>query len=119
MQPAGTLCWVDIPVTDMPRAIQFYSQVFGIELKAEAMMGMEMAFLPTTGTLVAGPNVKPSMEGSMPYLTAGDDLTDALSRVEPAGGKVLMPKMQISPENGHMAIFIDSEGNRIGMWSQN
>ena len=41
------------------------------------------------------------------------------SGVESAGGKVVMPKTQISPEIGYMAFFIDSEGNKIGLHAQN
>ena len=54
----------------------------------------------------------------MIYLNANPDLSDALSRVEQAGGKVTMPKTGIG-ENGFMAFFIDTEGNRMGMHSNN
>ena len=30
-----------------------------------------------------------------------------------------MPKIQISPEVGYMAFFMDTEGNKIGLHSQN
>jgi len=59
---------------------------------------------------------KPSTEGTLVYFTAhSGDLSIELSRVEDAGGKVLQPKTQISPEPGFMALFIDSEGNRIAL----
>jgi predicted enzyme related to lactoylglutathione lyase len=40
-----------------------------------------------------------------------------LSKVEAAGGKVLVPKTEISPEYGFMGVFIDTEGNRVGLHS--
>jgi len=40
-----------------------------------------------------------------------------LDKVEAAGGKITLPKTLISPENGFMAIIIDTEGNRIGLHS--
>jgi len=34
-----------------------------------------------------------------------------------AVGKKFLPKTEISPEIGYMAIIIDTEGNRIGLHS--
>jgi uncharacterized protein len=42
---------------------------------------------------------------------------NVLSKVEAAGGKIMVPKTEISPEYGNMAVFIDSEGNRIALHS--
>jgi hypothetical protein len=42
-----------------------------------------------------------------------------LSRVEKAGGKVLLNKTFLSEEAGHIAFFTDTEGNKIGLHSTN
>ena len=55
--------------------------------------------------------------GPLVYLNAEPDLAIVLGRVERAGGKVTVPKRQISPEHGYMAVFIDSEGNRVALHS--
>jgi predicted enzyme related to lactoylglutathione lyase len=52
------------------------------------------------------------------YLNGGDDLSVMLGRVEPAGGKVIFPKTLISEDNGFFAIFADTEGNAVGLWSK-
>ena len=57
--------------------------------------------------------------GSLVYLNGNDDLSVMLGRVESAGGKILRGKTQISPDIGYMAVFEDSEGNRIALHSQN
>lgn len=41
-----------------------------------------------------------------------------LARVTPAGGTIVVPKTQISPEVGHFAMFLDTEGNKIGIHSK-
>ncbi|WP_240751406.1 VOC family protein [Flagellimonas onchidii] len=46
------------------------------------------------------------------------DVQNELGRVEDAGGKILRPKTQISPEVGYMGVFSDSEGNRIALHSR-
>jgi len=40
-----------------------------------------------------------------------------LDKVQAAGGKVIVPKTEISPEYGYMGVFLDTEGNRIGLHS--
>ena len=90
------------------------------------MMGMKMAFFPSedmngkvSGGLVEGPMHKPSADGAKIYLNGNPDLSNALSRVEAAGGKVVMPKTKISDEIGNMAYFVDSEGNTVALHSNN
>jgi len=89
----------------------------------QEMEGTQMAFSPwtpgsgkATGAVVQGENHKPSMEGSIIYLNANPDLTNVLARVEGAGGKILVPKTNIG-ENGNMAPIMDTEGNNIGLHS--
>lgn len=119
--------WFEIPVTDMERAISFYEKVLNLSLKRNRMGSLDMAWFPWTeegsgspGTLVFFPDhYKPSQDGVLIYLTAhSGDLSNELSRVETAGGKVLMPKKQISDEYGFMALILDSEGNRVALHSR-
>ncbi len=60
---------------------------------------------------------KPSSEGTLVYLNGGEDLSEPLSRVEAAGGRVVMEKKQTNEEIGYMAIFVDTEGNRVAFHS--
>jgi uncharacterized protein len=84
----------------------------------------DMAFFPMDegkvgGAVISHQSAKPSPEGTMVYLNAHPDLSLILSRVEKAGGKVVVPKTQITPEIGFMAVFLDTEGNRVALHSQN
>jgi hypothetical protein len=58
-----------------------------------------------------------STDGPLVYLNGNPDVQQVLDRVEAAGGKIMVPKTQISPEYGFMAVIMDSEGNRIGLHS--
>jgi predicted enzyme related to lactoylglutathione lyase len=40
-----------------------------------------------------------------------------LEKVENNNGKVIVPKMQISPEMRYFGIFIDTEGNKMAVHS--
>ena len=65
----------------------------------------------------ATPGLAASADGTVLYLNGGDDLQVSLNRVEGAGGHVLIPKTLISPEVGYFAQFLDTEGNRVGLYS--
>jgi uncharacterized protein len=120
----NSLNWFEISVTDIGRAKKFYEKIFGIEMQKQEMMGMQMAFFPSdnmtekvSGGLVQGSMHKPSTDGAKIYLNGNPDLSDALSKVEAAGGKVVMPKTKISDEVGYMAFFSDTEGNTVALHS--
>ncbi len=121
----NSINWFEIPVADFGRATAFYETVFGIKLEESDMMGMKMGFFPyapesgkVSGAIVHGPMHKPGADGAIIYLNGNPDLSVALGKVEDAGGKIMMPKTQITPEIGHMAFFTDSEGNRLALHSQ-
>lgn len=122
---ASAVNWFDIPVTDMNRAKAFYSTLLGGELHDEAndvamSKAGAMAILPfqdgVGGALMQGDDYTPSRQGSIVYLNGGDDLSVPLGKVEAAGGEVLTDKISIG-ENGFIAFFLDTEGNKVGLHS--
>jgi len=119
---ANVINWFEIPATDLERAMRFYGEVLGNKMEVMEIAGQQMAFFTQDtdvvgGALCQGEGYLPSSEGAMIYLNGGDDLSDPLGRVESAGGKVVLPKTQISEEVGYFAIFMDSEGNRVAFHS--
>lgn len=71
-----------------------------------------------TGALSCFPeHYIPAKAGSLVYINGNPDLQKILDRIEPAGGKILMPKSLISEHWGHMALFEDTEGNRVALHS--
>jgi predicted enzyme related to lactoylglutathione lyase len=125
---ADTLCWADIPVTNLDRAIKFYSAVLGNEVSKISEAGFEYGLLPQekqnasgclcVGSDSAGSNNKPSQSGPLIYLSVEGRLDDAIKATNSQGGKVLEGKHQIGP-HGFRAIIVDSEGNRIALHSSN
>jgi len=113
---------VEISITDFARAVKFYQTILGITIQEMDMDGNKMGIIPNEeGTvnvvLIKGNDYKPSTDGTLVYLNGGKDLQTILDKVEPNGGKVIVPKTQISPEMGYFALFIDSEGNKMGLHS--
>ena len=120
--------WFEIPVSDMDRAIRFYEKVFDFKIDRQPMGPLDMGWFPMAegdapgsgGSLVRHPDYyKPSADGTLVYFTAhSGDLNNELGRVETAGGKVLQKKTLITEDIGYMALFIDTEGNRIALHSR-
>jgi len=112
--------WFDIPVKDLDRAMKFYSQVFAVEIQKMEGAPKKYAMFPFAPGLVSGGLVEDkdmvADKGPLLYLNGGDDLSIPLKRVADAGGQVLQDKTSIG-EHGFMAIFKDTEGNRLALHS--
>ena len=116
----SALSWFEIAVSDIRRAQRFYEAIFQVTMRPLDLGDLQMALFPQGGgSLCQHPSFyKPSgHDGALLYLAADPDLSVVLDRVEKAGGKVVVPKRQISPEYGYMGVFVDSEGNRVALHS--
>jgi hypothetical protein len=112
--------WFEIPTSDFLRAKLFYETIFEMEIEANDFGGFKLGIFPFEdigAAICYGSWYKPGPQGTIVYLNANPDLNIVLSRVEKAGGKVLQAKKQISEEHGFMALFEDSEGNRLALHS--
>jgi predicted enzyme related to lactoylglutathione lyase len=119
------ISWFEIPATDLARAQKFYEEIMNIQMIPMDMENIQMRMFPLqdmTGVggavVTSGGFHKPSAtDGPLIYLNANPDLQQVLDRVEKAGGKVMVPKTEISPDYGFMGVILDTEGNRIGLHS--
>ena len=114
----------EIPATDISRAINFYQSILDINIEKMEMPGMEMGIFPyenqtVTGVIMKGEDFKPSADGVTIYLNGGDNLQTILDRVEVNGGKIIVPKTAHADESGFFALFLDTEGNKLGLNSPN
>ena len=114
----------EIPATDISRAINFYKEILGIEIEKLDFPGMEMGLFPyqdqlVTGVIMKGKGYEPSASGVTIYLNGGDNLQTILDKVEGNSGEIIIPKTPHADESGFFAIFLDSEGNKIGLHSPN
>jgi uncharacterized protein len=114
----------EIPVTDISRAVNFYQAILGINIDKMEMPGMEMGIFPyeeqmVTGVLIKGDGYNPSSDGVTIYLNGGENLQTILDKVEKSGGKILMHKTAHADESGYFALFLDTEGNKLGLNSPN
>ena len=120
------ISWFEIPSTDLDRAAKFYESIFDIQLQPMDLVEIKMRIFPIEDPMngIGGSIVyhkdfyQPSPNsGPLIYLNGNPDVQNVLDRVEAAGGSIMVPKTPISPEFGYMAVFVDTEGNRIALHS--
>ena len=117
--------WFEIPVSDLSRATEFYQHIFDVELPLHEMGGVKMAWFPmvpmsqnepgAAGSLIKGGDSRPSQSGTCVYFSV-EDIEDVLRKVNAKGGKTVAPKGSIG-EYGFIALFTDTEGNKVGLHS--
>lgn len=113
--------WLEIATTDLERAKTFYSEVFQLEFHFIEMPGSKMYMfgspdaVGSSGCLMWSEETKPGVDGTTVYFSC-EDIANEIGRIEAAGGKILIPKTDIG-EFGFFGQFIDSEGNRVGLHS--
>lgn len=126
MNYKSAISWFEIPAKDLDRATKFYETLFDVKLTVMDMPQLKMRMFPVEDMMnsISGAVVyseefyKPSAtDGVLIYLNANPDVQLILDKVEEAGGKIALPKTEISPAYGYMALIIDTEGNRIGLHS--
>jgi predicted enzyme related to lactoylglutathione lyase len=114
--------WFEIPAADLERAVLFYETVLEARLTREDMGPTKMAVFPhekpaPSGAVAYGPAFTPGPQGTVVYLNVSD-LTPVLKRIPAAGGSVRLPRTALPEGMGFFAQFQDSEGNVVGLFSE-
>jgi len=122
----NAISWFEIPTIDLHRAQTFYEAIFDIRMVPLDTPQFKMRMFPVEDpangvggalSFAEGFYTPSATDGPLIYLNANPDVQRVLDKIEAAGGKIVVPKTAISPEHGHMAVFIDTEGNRIALHS--
>lgn len=138
---AKLIRWFEIPVKDFKRAVKFYTKVIRVDFFFEEFRGVPHAIFKTTsdnqfeisGALVEVKDFPENNIGSVLFFNADSGMDDILQRVEENGGtillrktliknttedgKVFIAKTLIDNNTGYFAYFLDSEGNKMGLYS--
>lgn len=137
------ICWFEIPVKNMDRAVQFYQHVFDVNFDMQVFGGIQHAVFinkrggtfEVTGALRDISESKDEkIFGSVIFFDVNLlGMDNVLRNVEKYGGKILMPKTllknklkdgrvtiaktYIDQQSGYVAYIMDTEGNKLGLYS--
>ncbi len=112
----------EIPAADFGRAVKFYEEVFGIQMPVCNCENEKMAFFSNengqpVGAVSWANDFNPSREGVLVSLVCRD-MEKTVSLIKENGGEVLTGKTKIEAQGmGYFSIFLDTEGNRLGLYS--
>ncbi len=111
----GDITHIDIPVSDLGKAQEFYSDLFGWNI-AE-MPGFEGYPMWRAPNQVSGGGLAPRGPGfthPRSYVEV-DSIDDTLAQVARLGGEIVMEKSPVS-DTSWWAAFRDLDGNEIGLY---
>lgn len=135
--------WIQIPAKNLVRASSFYENVFGASFFFEELNEIPHAIFKASGAkkelihgaIIEVKNKEVSGVGPILFFDATGDFETILDLIKENGGEVTHSKtLIISKENsnsytipntyidnkpGYYAHFIDSEGNRMGLYGTN
>lgn len=112
------ISWVEIPATNLERAVTFYNAVLKADLQIADFGEEKMACFPNgEGAITQAKGFKPSLDGAIVSFNTGEDIAGALERAEGNGGEMVLDKTEIESENsGFFALIKDTEGNKVGLY---
>jgi predicted enzyme related to lactoylglutathione lyase len=120
--PTNPFVWIEIPVTDMDRAMAFYHKVFGYDFELDTTGPNPMATFTTkddasgvAGHLCPG---KPAAKGTgiTAHMEIPDTLDAAKARVIEAGGTIELGGAEIEIPSGTFSYATDPDGNSFGLY---
>jgi predicted enzyme related to lactoylglutathione lyase len=109
---------VDISVDDVPRAIAFYSGLFGWDIQQGGLDVGGYSICHLNGRIVAaiGPKMgDPTAPSAWTTYLASEDVDATADTVKAAGGQLPMAPMDVM-EEGRLAIAFDTVGAAVGVW---
>ena len=113
----NNFCHIEIPTKDPQRVKAFYETVFGWKVTQPEGFGEYQMFETDEGP---GGGFNPELPivkqaGVLPHILV-DDIDGVLDTICNNGGSTVVPKTEI-PGIGYYALFCDSEGNQMALYS--
>ena len=102
----------EIGCKDKARIAEFYAKTFGWSVETGPMGGINTGTVEGIQGHIASLGHEPHQFTH--FYIATEDVGASLENVEAAGGKTIVPPVQIP--TGTFAWFADPEGNTVGLW---
>src|SRR5262247_2046194 len=109
--PAGKICYVEIPSTDIEISADFYAKIFGwkIRVRGDGQRAFDDGVGAVSGTWVLG-RVPSNDSGMLMYIMV-DNIDNTLDDIFKTGGEVVTTRTPLGPGGEAFATFRDPTGN--------
>jgi uncharacterized protein len=114
----GTPCWSDVTSTDLPRAVEFYTALFGWDANVAPQPeagGYTMFSLKGKSVAAGSPPQQEGMPSHWTTYLASDDVDATAAKIREAGGTVLVDPFDVF-DAGRMTVAQDPTGAVFGVW---
>lgn len=139
----SAISWIQIPSKNLVRAAKFYETVFDASFFFEELNNIPHAVFKNNNSgkkLLHGAIIEVEADkliglGTILFFDATGDFETIIELIETNGGKILIPKTLITRKEsdseyiipntyidnkpGYYAHFLDSEGNKMGLYGSN
>jgi uncharacterized protein len=112
----GKICYIELPATDVARSAEFYSKVFGWNMRkrGDGATAFDDTVGQVSGSFVLG-RLPASTPGLLFYIMV-DDAAGTLKVITANGGAIVQPIGADAPEI--TARFKDPGGNVVGIYQE-
>src|SRR5258706_10601450 len=113
----GTICYVEMPATDIARSSELYEKVVGwsIRTRGDGSVAFDDAAGQVSGSFVLGRQPSSGKPGLLLYIMV-DSAAAALNAIVASGGTIVQPIGADAPEI--TARVSDPAGNVLGLYQQ-
>ena len=122
----NAVSWFEMPADDLDRASLFYRTVFGWNTPP---MGADGVYALTTdadgfgnptqiGGINGGIHRRQGVQDAGPVVNVSvEDIDATLEHIVAAGGHIIQPRSEVGEFGLSMALFADTEGNVLGVYT--
>ena len=114
---AGTPCWIELSVPDVPKAAAFYASLFGWDVRSASPDpgGYAIAHYRDRVAAAIGPASGRRRPPAWLTYLAADEVDPVVERITAAGGQLTHDPVDVG-EEGRMAVAVDPAGAAFGLW---
>ena len=112
-----SICHIEIPATNLDKAVNFYKELFGWKIETGAFPDyatFETGEQPGGGIMKVDKVGIPQGMGMLFYILV-EEVTDYLNKAQKLGAKIIKEKTEI-PGIGWFGLFSDLDGNVMGLF---
>lgn len=141
-KPFRMICWFEIPAYNFRRAVDFYISVLELSIEETEFNDIPHGIIKSlnkndqiNGAIMETKNNESPSNGTALFFNVTGKMDETIEKIQEYGGvivkektliknkeqdgKSVIPKTLIDGKEGYFCYFLDSEGNKMGLYANN